>query len=217
MACRSAQSISRSWPDGQVSNVAPLLLGVFSSMTLGVSAARVWSNDVADRAREAQLQRLLTTLLPETMQACAGTSGPASLTRATAVGDPVAACRQFQKSSRQPEHAVVPRRASVQNGRYGACPASSATLDRDPVVASLCSRGHCARGRTNADRRSRSRGIGDRRRTSAPHATASGRWAGTVVTSRRRARILDLLAGHTIRLRPSISGCVRLVKPRGWW
>jgi len=52
VACRSAQSISRSWPDGQVSNVAPLLLGVFSSMTLEVSAARVWSNDVADRARE---------------------------------------------------------------------------------------------------------------------------------------------------------------------
>lgn len=54
MACRAARSISRSWPDGQVSNVAPLLLGVFSNVTLKVevSAARVWSNEVADGARE---------------------------------------------------------------------------------------------------------------------------------------------------------------------
>ena len=74
-----------------------------------------------------------------------------------------------------------------------ACPARSSALDPDPVAASLCSRSQSARGRTNADRRSRARGIGARPRTSAPRATASGRRAGTVVTSRRLGRILDLL------------------------
>jgi len=71
VACRSARS--RSWPDGQVSNVAPLLLGLFSSRTLEVSAARVWSNDVADRAREGSAATITGKPTPRSMQACAGT------------------------------------------------------------------------------------------------------------------------------------------------
>jgi len=91
----------------------------------------------------AQLQLLFVSLLPEAMQACAGTAPGQVDVSQLAVGKKFSAVTSTRLSlaERACRMAVT------------ACPASSSTLDRDPVVASLRFRGQSAKGRTTCGSR----------------------------------------------------------------